>query len=334
MVAEDRTNPGLARERELARTVVATFELAPPVDLEGVAGEFVDVEMDHIPGECDGLVVEMESPRPLVLIQADHAEVRQRFTLAHELGHVLMPWHLGSGLLCSTDPSNSSLDPYAGYDEVEANRFAGELLVPREWLDNLIADVGGGRVAPALEVIAQANVSAHVANLRLLDALPAGHLFAMIDIGGRVELAGKTGGTSGIVPGRGSLLDRTRLDQFATTTEEARYGDRRLIWWSFRPGVEDDRKEAEPDPSAVILERLLDAHSPGPSERVAIARSLSGIIGAAKSVAIREGATTTAELYARFRLPFAKPRALPDSLLDDPDFDRWLRRRADELASL
>jgi Zn-dependent peptidase ImmA (M78 family) len=58
-----------------------------------------------------------------VTINLDHSKVRGRFTLAHELGHIIL--HPGENKfdyrfeLSSPDPK-----------ETEANRFAGEILMP------------------------------------------------------------------------------------------------------------------------------------------------------------------------------------------------------------
>jgi len=61
-------------------------------------------------------------------INADHHPVRQRFTLAHELGHL----HLGHQprIELTSDIFGSATDP----QEVEANYFAAEFLAPRHGL--------------------------------------------------------------------------------------------------------------------------------------------------------------------------------------------------------
>jgi len=52
---------------------------------------------------------------------------RQRFTIAHELGHFLLPWHRQLSFQCSADDISSR----ANKDwEREANQFSAELLMP------------------------------------------------------------------------------------------------------------------------------------------------------------------------------------------------------------
>lgn len=56
------------------------------------------------------------SPRP-----------RQRFTIGHELGHFLLPWHRQSSFNCTTE------DILSGGNkewEIQANKFSAELLIP------------------------------------------------------------------------------------------------------------------------------------------------------------------------------------------------------------
>ena len=74
----------------------------------------------------DGLAgAYVRTPSPVVFVNGDEALVRQRFTLAHELGH----HRLGhDSVLDSADAfSVWNRDPR----EVEANTFASELLAPR-----------------------------------------------------------------------------------------------------------------------------------------------------------------------------------------------------------
>jgi len=65
---------------------------------------------------------------------------RQRFTLAHELGHYFLG-HLDDGNIHFRDPAqNFNLDNYDPY-ESEANKFAANLLMPKEKIDFLLHDM-------------------------------------------------------------------------------------------------------------------------------------------------------------------------------------------------
>lgn len=327
----------LAPEQQLAAVLVDRYGLAPPVDVVGLAQQFAELEEDDFPVRCDGLVVGLHGPRerPLILLRRTQGDARKRFTLAHEIGHILLPWHIGAAVACNTAaPLFDEEAWHAASAETEANRFAAELLIPQVWLDSQYAAHGQESAAAVLEAIKEAEVSAHVACLRLINTLPAGHTFAMTDSFGNVVLSGQTKGTGVPPPERGerlARLERRRLDKFASAVEEVRYGSNQITWWSFRgtdstTGVgEDDRSAAE------VLDALLADHGIGEAEARLVRQRLSGVIGYANGVARDDGVRDVDSLFVRFRGRFAKTRPLPDELLDDPVFELWIRKRAEEL---
>ena len=74
---------------------------------------------------------------PLIQYKSTESKVRQRFTIAHEIGHFV----LGHGGAYRDNPSEFSLmnhDPL----EIAANRFAAELLMPEDVLNLLIFKEG------------------------------------------------------------------------------------------------------------------------------------------------------------------------------------------------
>lgn len=99
---------------------------------------------------------------PFILVNGSDSPVRARFTLAHEYGHHCLEHGqaLDAGLRFSLigDPR-----------EVDANRFAAELLLPRAGIDWWFERHGDPR--PDLEVVVRVahefGVSAHVARYRL-----------------------------------------------------------------------------------------------------------------------------------------------------------------------
>lgn len=76
----------------------------------------------------------------IVGINARHSANRQRFTIAHELGHLLLhegeSVHVdrsGYGLRFRREPDNPEDDSQE--DETEANIFAAELLMPKRFIE-------------------------------------------------------------------------------------------------------------------------------------------------------------------------------------------------------
>ena len=321
------------REEALAETVVGKYGLRPPVDVLSLAKRFADVEYDSIPGSCDGLVLGLDGrgTRPLILVERSDHPTRQRFTLAHELGHLLLPWHLGGAFACDTATDHPDFSPAANF-EPEANRFAAELLLPSAWLDALISSRHDEKVGNLVRNVLDAGVSTWVASFRLTERLPRGHVFAVVDSGdGKVVLSGETRGTGIGAPPQGVQLDRDRLDSFASEVEEVEVGSRRVIWWTYR-GQADNFTAPEGD-SRLLLKELAQRHGTSSDSARQLVQRCNGIVGFAYDTARREGETNAAHLYAVLRGRFAKKRGFPAGLLEDPEFDAWLRLRAAELGN-
>jgi IrrE N-terminal-like domain len=332
MAAEDRPTLELSREQRLADTLVRRFNLVPPVDVHALAWEFAELEHDDIPGGCDGLVVGLDArsrSQPLIVLANTANVVRERFTVAHELGHVLLPWHGTSSYACDVTAEISLQAYLAKRAEAEANRFAADLLVPSGWLAETVESVGLDSTANLLRAIRPAQVSAHVACLALSRQLPAGRVFAVLEGDGRVALAGASPDTSVDPPKRGDALDQ-RLDRFADQREVVTFGSRSVVWWTFaRTEVGED---TDPRTSREVLDALLERHAADADEARSFHMSFAGIVGSANN-SVRLGRRfSEAELHERLRRAFTKSRKLPEQLLDDPEFSTWLRKRAREVA--
>jgi len=108
------TNVRAEAERLLARYKI----IEPPVDVERIAfREGLRVVRKHL-GAADGFIDDN-----IITVNADHARTRQRFTIAHELGHLVL--HADG-----TDDNS----------EREADQFASALLIPREMLRHAVAE--------------------------------------------------------------------------------------------------------------------------------------------------------------------------------------------------
>ena len=99
---------------------------------KGILIRYVPLDQD-----LSGMIFVKETT--VIVINSLHPPTRQRFTLAHELGHFELHMrdigsevHVDKKFLALARDAKSSM----GWDwkEVEANRFAGELLVPQHFL--------------------------------------------------------------------------------------------------------------------------------------------------------------------------------------------------------
>ena len=81
---------------------------------------------------------------PLILVNSSHSQLRQRFSIGHELGHYFLDHnrgsvHVDSKILFRRKDS----DKDDRKKEREANQFAAELLMPSSWLMKELIDEQG-----------------------------------------------------------------------------------------------------------------------------------------------------------------------------------------------
>jgi Zn-dependent peptidase ImmA (M78 family) len=108
----------------------------PPVSVEKVAGLLsLHVRFEPFEGDLSGCVVRKGNSTVIGVNSLDH-ENRQRFTIAHEIGHFLL--HKGEQVFVDhgfrinlRSPETSKA---ASPEEIEANYFAAELLMPQRFL--------------------------------------------------------------------------------------------------------------------------------------------------------------------------------------------------------
>ena len=115
--------------RDLARKLLVQNGVKkPPVPVEEIAQHegFVIKYLEGEPNNFSGI---LHRELKAIGINAEHPKVRQKFSIAHELGHFLLQHP-------QEEESLSVNDESAEWKvcESEANEFAGELLVPRDLL--------------------------------------------------------------------------------------------------------------------------------------------------------------------------------------------------------
>ena len=113
-------------------------EIPIPVPIEDVARavDISSIKAIGAKGFEGGLITDREKSRGVILVNRQNYRQRQRFTIGHELGHFLMP-HLpeeGVQFMCTVadmqkSGASKTMDRVTRM-EVEANRFAANMLMP------------------------------------------------------------------------------------------------------------------------------------------------------------------------------------------------------------
>lgn len=154
-------NTGAKRAREL-RTALGLPAGEPlPCVLTAVEGDLgLPVAIAALPEAIAGCCW-LDGDRVVLWVNGEQVAVRQRFTLAHELGHV----RCGHGAHLAVDTFQTLAGKTTDSSEIQANAFAAELLAPA---DGVRAMVGG---EPTLEdvvlVAAHYRISMIAALIRL-----------------------------------------------------------------------------------------------------------------------------------------------------------------------
>jgi Zn-dependent peptidase ImmA (M78 family) len=111
----------------------------PTVPVERIALlRGAEVRYVSFQGDISGMVA-LEGGQALIGVNMLHAKPRQRFTIAHELGHLELGHLEGAGehaIRIDRDFKVMLRDKKSSPAEIEANAFAAELLMPTSMLRN------------------------------------------------------------------------------------------------------------------------------------------------------------------------------------------------------
>ena len=156
----------------IARSVLKQIpDLVPPVPVVSIAEalDIHDVRIQDFDGFEGMLLTDRVRRKGSILANARYGANRARFTIAHELGHFLMEWHELSavdGFCCRTsDMQVTREDRRDLRQEAQANRFAIELLAPRDLVDPHLSNVPELRDAQKMQDRLQISLEAAVRRL-------------------------------------------------------------------------------------------------------------------------------------------------------------------------
>lgn len=133
--------PGELCAENVLNTQWSNFDISPtPIDPVMIARNLgINVYSQELPADVSGYIIK-HSPghTPDIFVNREHAPVRQRFTVAHELGHYFKRREMGSPLNDGYVLKRARL-AQCGVDdeEIYANQFAAALLMPEDVLIDL-----------------------------------------------------------------------------------------------------------------------------------------------------------------------------------------------------
>ena len=166
-----------------AEALVSEFGISSPseLDVEAIACDAgMDVRYENLDG-CEATLVGVKN-QAIATIRPSGNRGRERFSVAHELGHWSM--HRGKSFRCRVDDQSANLASDAPREK-EADSYAAHLLMPRYLFDPAIRSGAKiptfkhiGEVAQDFEV----SVAATIIRMAEVDSLPV--IVACYDAGG------------------------------------------------------------------------------------------------------------------------------------------------------
>lgn len=162
----------MTHQPRTAARLLESLSITEPgeIDLEAIAWlSGAKVKYRELDG-CDACIAgRADVGRAIISINNRSLPRRQRFSLAHEIGH--WEWHRGHQLLCSKDDITGSGVKLKGLSqEAAANRFAAELLMPGFMLKNAMRDFDRLNMKTVRELSARFDVSLTAMAYRLVES--------------------------------------------------------------------------------------------------------------------------------------------------------------------
>lgn len=124
-------SPNSAEKRAIDLMEDAGIDELPVPVAELAISLGAEIAYDAYEGEVSGMLYRTDS-HTLIGVNSRHAQTRQRFTIAHEIGHLVM--HQGTPMFIDRFLRVNRRDGASNQQEIEANSFAAELLMPRKFV--------------------------------------------------------------------------------------------------------------------------------------------------------------------------------------------------------
>ena len=162
-------------QREATKLLESLRVRSVPVDVNGIAATVgLKIVYEDFTEDISGLLITRESTG-VIGVHSRHALVRQRFTIAHEIGHFVLRHHSQSGEHVHIDEGwkvsarNEQSTKGVDVHEIEANRFAAHLLMPEALLKARVAALRRKSLSESdvLELARAFKVSEQAMTLRL-----------------------------------------------------------------------------------------------------------------------------------------------------------------------
>lgn len=310
--------PALAA-RKTAATFVERLDLRPPVDIRSLVEARAQLErLDWPYQQVDAVLTGLGTQSPIVYYRATNNVLRERFTLAHELGHLVLQWHLPIPR-CEVGPGVLDLPRYSPEDEADV--FASCVLMPDYWIDGLLR-THDGDMSGLLRDAEKAEVTT-IALLRgLRRVLLAGWVFLAYNNDQIISSVGTH--APALNSGEFGRELRRQLANEAHDHDELQINGSKVYW--YRMHAPNDLPALDPSDGRTNHEVLKDAISrveSDPARQLFYQQSCNGKVG---GILRSASGRPSQEMYDAL-LHRLDADAYNKALLTEPDFMIWLARK-------
>jgi len=225
-----------------ARKIAKKYSLTPPVNVQNILLDYANLEKDSLPGKVDAICIINNSRRPLVIVDQFLPSTREKFTLAHELGHLIIPWHYGM-ISCHTDRRDEYDEILYREMETEANNFAAELIMPTAWIDQIISEEITNGLDVVLEFVTKkAEVSFSAAFFTVFKCLPKGYISYVENTSNSHGKFSEPQDTNIFIPFRGNRLAAFEwLDKCSSDKNIYDMDTYTVKWWKIEDSVNEKK---------------------------------------------------------------------------------------------
>lgn len=311
-------------EAAIAKRIAIRHKFRPGDNLQKLVEQYADVELISFPVDnVDGISLYLKSPirRPNILINLNIVETRAKFTLAHEFGHVIIPWHFGT-VFSNISKYEGSVNFAYREMEAEANRFAAELLMPQEWLIALYA--ASKDPSKVLQcVLDTCGTSPAAAVIALNNSLPCGYVYAQTNGDGVVTKSNATAGTFAAPFRAGDILKESARMQECIAFNDLKLRDITHSWLLFQSEQELEEVSDTREWREVLDEIISDVDPTNNQSKIKM--SLNGIISACNKKDV-----TREVFFASVRQKLSGRDALKQNILNHHLFNTFLIKRIEE----
>lgn len=316
------------RPKNIARLIIERNRLVHPFKIEEFARSQVKFSLEPIPFNIDALLVKSfsEDSQTEMIVNSSKPPTRQVFTIAHELGHVFIPWHVGE-FEYSVDECGVSFSEIYYRLEKQADDFATELIAPKYWIEDLISS--GSSVQDVFALVKSMGTSNLAASRIISKRLPPNHIILEVDSLSNTINYRYISDNSTVFgsPTKGEVFNEDRYDGLIVESDSGRFGNKLMYFLRISPPEIKVRSNFNGS-SSEILHVIFDNNKIDNSERVKLVASINGICGTAKNLASQHGVMLKDMLYLRFT-----NRTELEFLTHHPLFDSFILKKYEEISN-